>query len=182
MNYYFTVASLPMLFYDRDMPMSRGGFLEACGKELTRGDLEIIEGTSIRNLERTSPACFLLDRWRTWETALRNQLVRLRASGKGWEADKYLRESEDVYGVAEIAREAFGQGSPLDGEEILNRARWSYLDELETGHHFDVEKLVAYCLKLQILERKSSFDKNAGTQKLEQVLTGKTDPGTELSN
>ena len=170
MNYYFTVASLPMLFYDRDMPMSRDDFLDTCGRELTGSDLALVGRTSIQDLERTSPTCGLLDAWRTWETGLRNELVRLRASRKGWEADKYLRESESIHGTAELAREAFGQGSPLDGEEILNRARWSYLDELEAGHHFDVEKLVAYYLKLQILERKSSFDKDAGSEKLESVL------------
>jgi len=159
-----------MLFYDRGLPLSRDAFLDACGRELTGSDLALVKGASIRDTEPASPTCDVLDSWRTWETSLRNHLVRLRASRKGWDADTYLRESDDVYGTAEIARAAFGEGSPLDGEEILNRARWSRVNELEAGHHFDVEKLVTYHLKLQILERKSSFDKEAGSKKLESVL------------
>jgi hypothetical protein len=180
LNYYFTVASLPMLFYERDMPVSRDAFLEACDKELTPGDRAVVGGASIREMKTSSPTCALLDAWRTWETGLRNELVKLRAQARGWEAAKHLRESGDTpLGPAGIAREAFGQDSPLDGENILNRARWHYIDELEAGHHFDVEKLVAYFLKLQILERKASFRKDEGSEKLESILARKEEDEQE---
>jgi hypothetical protein len=170
LNYYYTVASLPMLFYDRDLPISREAFLEACDRDLAPDDRGIMDEARIGDVERGSSGCGLLDGWRRWETGLRNELVRLRAHRKGWDAEKHLRESEGVLGTAEVARDAFGQDSPLSGEDVLNRARWSFIEELEVGHHFDLEKLVAYYLKLQILERKASFRSDEGSERLESVL------------
>ncbi len=157
-----------MLFYDGDLPMSRSTFLEMCGIELTDGDYRLIENTSY-DFSRAQPTSSALDAWHAWEGALRNELAGLRAQTKGWEAEKYIREGPEAFGVEQIAREAMG-GSPLAGENVLNRARWAFLDELETGHHFDMEKLVVYFLKLQILERKASFDKEKGTNRLGDIL------------
>ena len=72
-------------------------------------------------------------------------------------------------GTAEIAREAAAQESPLAAEELLNRARWSFLDDLEVGCFFTIEKLIIYYLRLQILERKSLFNKEAGTERYKSI-------------
>ena len=158
-----------MLFYDGALPMSRSTFLEMCGIELSDGDYRLIENASISGFSRAQPTCSALEAWHTWEGALRNELAGLRAQTKGWEAEKYVREGPEAFGVEQIAREATG-GSPLAGENVLNRARWTFLDGLETGHHFDMEKLVVYFLKLQILERKASFDKEKGTNRFGDIL------------
>jgi hypothetical protein len=167
-RYYYTVASLPMLFYDGDLPMSRSAFLEICGMELTANNHRLLESVSIDRLNRTQPACDVLKAWHMWESGLRNELAGLRAQTKGWDVEKYIREGAEAFGVTQIVREATGV-SPLEGEDVLNRARWSFLDELEVGHHFDIEKLMVYFLKLQILERKASFDKEKGTEKFKEL-------------
>ena len=169
-QYYYTVASLPMLFYDQDLPISREEFMERCGIELADEDMDLIKKTSIQDLDTTDPTCPVLEAWRAWEKALRNELVKLRAQAKGWDAEESLRETEDIFGVQQVAREAFAQDSPLQGEDVLNRARWSFLDDIERGHHFDTEKLAVYSLKLQLLERKASFDREEGSQAFENVV------------
>ncbi len=159
-----------MLFYEEDLPLSRSKFLEMCGIELADEDCRLIENASIRDLDGDGPTCRALEAWRAWEGTLRNELVKVRAQTKGWEAEKYFREGLDGFGVEQTVREAAGFSSPLSAEHTMNRARWSFLDDLETGHHFDMEKLVVYFLKLQLLERKVSFDKEKGTDKFEELI------------
>lgn len=159
-----------MFFYDEALPLSRQAFLEMCGIELADEDYRLIENASTHDLDGGGPTCRALDAWRAWEGTLRNELVKVRAQTKGWEAEKYVREGPEAFGVERTAREAAGDNSPLAGEDTLNRARWSFLDDLETGHHFDMEKLVVYFLKLQLLERKASFDKEKGAEKFEEII------------
>lgn len=169
-QYYYTTASLPMLFYEEDAPVSRSVFLETCGIELAEEDCRLIQKTDLNDTESSEPTCAVLEEWRAWEKTLRNKLASLRAQRKGEDAEKHIREGEDVFGVERTAHEAFGNDSPLAGEDILNRARWAFLDELETFHYFDMEKLVIYFLKLQILERKSLFDEEKGTGRFESIV------------
>ena len=169
-TYYYTVASLPMLFYDQDLPLSRESFLDMCERELTMADLHTLRNTSLSEPGSAGGTCPAPRQWRTWERGLRNELVVLRAHRKGLDPEKYLRENPDVFGISGIARDAFDQHSPLMGEDVLDRARWLLLDELETGHYFDLEKLVVYFLKLQILERKALLDREKGAARFETVI------------
>ena len=160
-----------MLFYDSDLPMSPSTFLEMCGAELTDDHYRLMENVSISALDDdTTPKPDALKAWLMWEGGLRNELAGLRAQTKGWDAEKHIREGSQAYGVAKTAREA-GSASPLEGEDVLNRARWTFLDGLEVGHHFDIEKLVIYFLKLQILERKASLNKEKGTEKFKELIS-----------
>ena len=166
-----------MLFYEEAAPLTRSEFVELCGIELADKDIELLLNSSISSLDSLTPTSATLEEWRTWERGLRNELVKLRAHNKGWEPSEYLRESDDVLGLHETAREAVNESSPLEGEDSLNKARWSYLDELETGHYFDVERLVVYCLKLQILERRAGFGKDQGTANFEMLIEGLSSTG-----
>jgi len=52
----------------------------------------------------------------------------------------------------------------------LDEIRWKALDELATGHYFDLEFLVTYTLKLRILERWEKIHSADGTTLLMQAL------------
>lgn len=169
-QYYYTVASLPMLFYEEDASVSHSEFIQMCETGLTPRDYSVLKAANLCDLEDIEPSCPALEEWRSWERSLRNKIAILRAQRKGLEPEKHLREGTETVGVEQIAHEACGQDSPLVGEDVLNRARWSFLDDLETGHHFDTAKLVAYSLKLQILERKALFDEEKGTGRFESIV------------
>ncbi|MCK7479647.1 MAG: DUF2764 domain-containing protein [Candidatus Moduliflexus flocculans] len=51
---------------------------------------------------------------------------------------------------------------PLEGELVIEREKWAYVERLESGHYFDLEALTAYALKLRILERKARFEAERG--------------------
>jgi hypothetical protein len=110
----------------------------------------------------------LLQEWFDWNLSLRVELAILRAQRAGTNIEEY-QGAEKISGTEEIAREAFNQESPLAAEEVLERARWAVLEELEVGHYFDLQKLLVYGLKISILERKSQFDMDSGLENFNRI-------------
>ena len=170
-QYYYLVASLPLLFYDSERIPSRNEFLDTCRQHISPRHYSLLDSASTTDLQVTVPGCKTLDLWRHWEIALRNELVRLRAKNRSREAQPYLVDSPVLLAPQAIAREAFAQESPLQAEDTLNRARWRYLDELEVGHYFDIDKILVYALRLQILARKALFEAEKGREMFEKVYS-----------
>ena len=106
--------------------------------------------------------------WQRWDLSLRSDLAVLRAQALGWEIEPYQETPRELK-TFEVAREAMVQSSPYEAEEILDRARWEFLDQLEVGHYFDIEKLLVYLLKIRILERRARFTDNKGTESFEKT-------------
>lgn len=143
-------------------------FLSICKAHITEEDFEILKLSHIYINKNQETKCDFLNEWYLWECSLRNELVKLRAANIG-ESEKYIVECPIISSQVGIAAEAVEQESPLIGEDILNKARWAAIDELETGHYFDIEKLISYYLKLQILERKGKFDQEIGFTKYKEI-------------
>jgi len=175
-QYYYLVASFPLLFYETEKIPPHQEFLELCGQHISPRHYRLLTRASSSDLRPTIPSCRTLDLWREWETALRNELVTLRGKKKAVEAEAYLVDSPGIITAQQRAREAFGQESPLQAEDTLNRARWSYLDELEVGHYFDFERIVVYALRLQILARKALFEEDKGVEMFQKVYAEVTSP------
>jgi hypothetical protein len=170
-QYYYLVASLPLLFYDSVSIPSHEDFLVTCRQHITPRHYRLLVSAGTTDLQAGVAGCRILDLWRRWEISLRNELVRLRAKNRGSNAESYLVESPGVLAPQAVAREAYAQDSPLQGEDTLNRARWGYLDELEVGHYFDIEKILVYALRLQVLARKALFDADRGRELFDKVYS-----------
>jgi hypothetical protein len=67
--------------------------------------------------------------------------------------------------------EIFGEGSPLEKEIRIMKYQWDKLEELSIGHFADIEALFTYKLKLMILLRWWSFNKEKGFNKFIQMTT-----------
>lgn len=168
-QYYYTVSSLPMLMWDSDKFMTESEFLYACESTVAEKDFETLKAALLIPAKGVAVTNPVLKSWYNWENTLRSELVKLRAAKKGTDAEKYISDNPGEAGVVEIAREAFNQNSPLDGEKILDQARWDYLDMLEAGHMFDIGKLIIYYLKLQLLNRRVLLNKDRGQQEYEKI-------------
>jgi hypothetical protein len=147
----------------------REDFLAISKVELEANDFALLETVRLLQSDE-SVTCGVLTKWYAWEHALRNELVKRRAPKLGLNAEDYLRGNEHNRACALVADEVFQIESPFTAEEALDRARWRFLEELEIGHYFDMEKLVVYALKLQILTRRSFFDSEEGREKLNAAL------------
>ena len=61
-------------------------------------------------------------------------------------------------------------GNPLQREENILKWQWEELDTIEAGKTFTLTEVMVYKLKLQILLRLHSFDKNKGAKVLASVV------------
>lgn len=154
-NYYpYLIASLPFLQFGAKAPLSSKKLIEMCSGLVSDGDMERIKMAYLptgADYDTTQPT---LRKWHDFETALRNELVRLRAPKRHVDPVKYLRE--DGYAsphVAHIAFHASKATSIIESEKILDEERWRMLEELETGHYFDLDRIIIYAYKLSLLEK-----------------------------
>lgn len=91
-----------------------------------------------------------------FETALRHSLMKLRLAqlGSGFEGPRAGLTLFDVE-AGKIAQAAMLVKNPLEREKMLDRARWTKLEELEqkTRRPFHFDAVCAYSMKLQIAEK-----------------------------
>jgi hypothetical protein len=167
--YIYLISSLPMLHFGIKPPFSFARFIEICKDKIPDADLEfikvIVEGDIYKGAQTT------LKQWTAFDIALRNELVKIRASRKHLDSLKYIRGDGYVEPyIAHIAINAYRTPSLLETEKILDEARWRMLDELTTGHFFDLDFLIAYALKLLILERWQRINSIDKPKLLEEAL------------
>ena len=167
-QYYYIVASLPFLSFDSEKIMETGEYLDLCRRQASQRDYELLQSASLEQLLRKNYQNRILTTVSQWEKSLRNELVVLRSQKIGIEAEDAV-PAEAIPEAKEAAREAFNQSSPLQGELVLMHSRWDLYEELEVNYFFEIEKLILYYLKLQLLERKELFGKEAGKEQFNQI-------------
>jgi hypothetical protein len=163
-QYYYLVASLPMLLFDDAPPFSSQAWLDMCREQVLKSDHALLSRITF---DAFSPRPSDHDLWKaysSWETALRNELAVQRAQRLGLSPDPFLRNAPFYAGLPAMVKEALSAGTPKAVEIALDHRRWSYLDELETGTQFDLGRLIVYRLKLLLLERRDRFRPETGLE------------------
>jgi hypothetical protein len=144
-----------MLSFSHKIPFSLGEFFIKCQDLIPESEIQLL--ISICR-EETYALKFAsvgtLEKWINFEVALRNELVRARASRKKIDPLKFIRlpDSPQAH-ISHVALEAYRNVSILEAEKILDQERWGFLESLSLGHYFDFDFLLIYALKLKILER-----------------------------
>jgi len=162
--YYYLIAQLPFLFYEQKPPLSSEKFKEMALSQMSKGDADILNSLSFDyNSELSKTGCKFIDNWQKWEHTLRLNVGRFRSLKLYNENPSVMPPvlPEDAFHTAELL---FSQeGSPLDGEILLDKARWNAIDDLLAGsNYFDRSNVYAYFLKLLILERHQLFNAENG--------------------
>ena len=170
--YPYLIASLPMLHFGTKPPYSFDRFLEICSPLIPEKDFHLIstlpQAAHYADEGKRHP---IIQKWIEFDTGLRNELVRIRATRKHLEPAPYLRS--DGYTGSSLAPALMAvniNSSILDTEKALDETRWKALEELTTGHYFDLEFLITYAYKLQILQRWENIRTAEGANLMEQAL------------
>jgi len=175
----YLISSLPMLHFGAKPPFSTEKFLTICSELISAQESEILKTSLNNDTENYNGSVTTLKKWREFEIALRNELVKIRSSRKHIDPSKFLRKDgyTDLW-ISHIAISAHRNQSVIDAEKELDRARWRLLDDLLAGHYFDIDFLIVYGQKLLILEKWEKIrTANAGVL-LEEALSVK-DAGTK---
>ena len=158
-KYYYFVSQLPVLFFDKESYMTSEYFLQEAEKWLSTKDLEILSRVDMNDFSLDGKYSQVLLEYKEFEFSLRNDLALWR------KAQRMGQEYKTLSFPVSVVKE----GNPLDVEKKLLHLRWNFIEEKELEHHFDLELLILYFLKLQILERLFSFNKEKGLETYQKL-------------
>lgn len=94
-----------------------------------------------------------------------SELVRLLRSGN-WHDISFLKEGEVVQQVLQISEE---EDISLK-EHKIDQLKWDFLDSLTFADTFSIDTMLAYFLKLQLLDRWSSLDEERGKETFREIV------------
>lgn len=170
--YVYFISSLPLLRFGTRPPCTFVRFIEMCKGVISDNDIETLKNISLLGLSSLTFHYPIIERFSAFDVALRNELVKIRSSRNKLDPYKYLRQDGyDDLDVVHIAMAAYRSLSPIEAERILDEARWYKLDELLSGHYFDLDCLIVYAYKLLILERWEKIRLADKKALLEEALT-----------
>ncbi len=170
-QYYYLVSSLPMLNFDMRSPILYMDFLSRCHEQLSIQDIKVIENINIAPPRDTLDSSPTLRQWQIFETTLRNEMVIFRAAKRSKDPSNYIKgEAYRDPVLARSAHWACSQEEPIEAERFLDKLRWERIEELSKEHYFDIDHLITYALKLQILERWDNINSEGGMQVLQGLV------------
>jgi hypothetical protein len=170
--YTYVIASLPMLHFGMKPPFSFERFLEVCRPFIPEKEFQLLRTLpQPEQYFEKGKRHRIIQKWIEFDVALRNELVKIRATRRHSEPATYLRP--DGYSGSSLAPAVMAANihtSVLDAEKTLDETRWKVLEELATGHYFDLDFLITYAYKLLILQRWENIRSADGMILLEQAL------------
>ncbi|MCL2764434.1 MAG: DUF2764 domain-containing protein [Treponema sp.] len=156
------MAQLPYLVYDQKPPMSSGEFKTLAQLHMSKNDADLLNIIMLDSSGKKNSGCKFIDNWNNWERELRLNLAKQRIIKLKKENIKIPEPSDYHTDVTAIAVKAADEHSPLEGEIIIDKARWSAIDNLVGNDYFSRNNVYAYYLKLLILERREAFNAERG--------------------
>ena len=181
-QYYYLVPQLPYLVFGQAPPMSPEAFRELAMSLLDEEDAALLDtlGPGLKPEDPSSSGSEFIDKWREWERILRLNLVKHRAGKLKREApasDPPALPSDAASAAAKAVQE-----SPLEGEIIIDKARWNAIDTLLEGSGpFDRDAVFAYMLKLIILNRQALFQTERGFSEYKSLYASILEQSGKLS-
>lgn len=158
-KYYYFVSQLPTLFFDGETDISLERFFAESEKWLGDRERDILSRVSIDHTDAIEGDPGVLQDYKTLEFALRSELALWRKT----------RGSDQEYRPSSFPISIVRDGTPLDAERELLKLRWNYIENEAPAHHYDLEFLILYCLKLQILRRLFTFNKEEGLKTFQNL-------------
>jgi len=178
MSAYYLVASLPTLVLGDPPPFSRQEMPTRCANMLSEEELvELQLFLEERESECTSD---FVRRWHHADTQIRNAVARIRAGKLQAEARSYLRDHEgfDV-SLEKAVTDAYARANPMEREQALDRCRWHVLDELVLRDPFEFSAVLAWAMKLRLVERWASLNDEDGRKSFEKLIEQAMKTGDE---
>ena len=157
-KYYYFVAQLPMLFYGKESDITSEHFLDEAKKWLSNKDYNILSRISVDDFDVKAKSNKVLTAFKIYESNIRTDIAMWRKAKK----------IDQDYKPSTFAPSIIKEGNPLEIEKKLLELRWAFLDEMEREHNFDLGFLILYYLKLQILKRLFTFNKEKGLNKFQK--------------
>lgn len=180
-RYYYLSSSLPYLTFAQKMPLSVHEFYAECKKWLSMKDLEIIHDIQLNNMHAKPNDQSVIKKWKKYNRELHTELAVIRTENRIKRGETHVKHERELaaeeissHEMKETAEEIFKEKNPLLIEKKYEKIRWNYIEQHEVFYNFDINHLIFYLLKLQILERLSTFNKDAGIKDFKDIVNNLT--------
>lgn len=158
-KYFYLIAQLPHLVFDKPSFMNVSLFLEEAEKWMSSRDLKKLSKVRLMDTGTHPVQSPVIRKIQQFEKQLRQDLAEWR------QANKKNMEFKPATFHASLVKE----GNPLEIEKKLQLLRWKFIESLEQDHHFDLDLLQLYYLKLQILQKLAEYQKEKGLERFQQL-------------
>ena len=109
--------------------------------------------------------------WHDAETQLRNAIARTRAGRLREDVTLHSRTHGGFQvSIEETVARAFQEANPLEIELSLDRHRWSVLDDLILFEPFGLAAILAFALRLKIVERWARLSDEEGSRRARSLV------------
>ncbi len=171
-SYYYFVASLSMITFDSKQFISVENFLQEGKRLLSSKDFFLLRDILSDEEKKIQTGSKVYKAWKEFNRKFRNEMVWFRAEEAGKDPLEYIRGERqiDLYFV-DIIQQAAKKNNLREAEEMLDRVRWQYLEELSQWEYYNLEFIICYGLKLKILERHQEFASSKGQAILDELKT-----------
>lgn len=171
-SYYYFAASLPMINWGGKLPMSGEEFLLMARRLLAEDDRELVEQLLMGDDNAINTDNAVAISWINFNRNFRNEIAWFRAHRMHKNPLKSIRGAkENEPSLRETVHEASRMPDLLEAEKLLDRTCWQFLDDLVGGHYYDLEFLICYGLKLNILERHHQYKSLQGKEAFDEIRT-----------
>lgn len=186
-NYYYIVASLPVLSHDwkpgdKTPDSIRQEIIEQCSEKDCKviGLLEsgFVDENLTADFYRTALAHknrFIREYFR-FDLNVKNAKVRYLNEALGRDPKKDVIVLDEDDGDQDGFEEAAKLDAILHGKDILERERgiddlmWDKIDEMTVYDYFDIEAVLAFLAKLHIVERWYILDEKTGREMFRRLV------------
>ena len=175
-QYYYLICSLPFIKLEETPSINSGEFRRLCEEQISKHDLHLLDAVSLVPLkDRHFAPDTSAFQWLTLEKNLRKRMAAYRAGRKRENTNRAMPKGDDFPDIDRGIQEAYAKPNPAEREKYLDSIRWHWLDELEFGHYFDVNKLFIYKLRLLIHEKWLSRNNEQGYANFDRIVAAIND-------
>ncbi len=167
-KYYYLISQLPLLQFGEKTFLTRDSFLEEARKWLSEKEVKEIEKADLDNLEARPETSFLRE-YKQFELTLRREMASYREKLSEQDLAQISKEKRVEHQENLLLTKEILDGNPLEVERKLFLYRWQQIDELAVGFNFSYQAVLAYFLKLQILEKMLEFNKEDGIKEFDSL-------------
>ena len=170
-SYYYLVASLPMLRFEDDPPITLEQFLADCQQSLNAKDYAIVFELAAGNLESIASQSTYVKHWKRFLDSLNGLLFEARSTALSREIDDRKVVTDANVHLQAIVKQAMQAENPLEAELLLMHFQWEMAQELSQSRVFELEVLLTYAIQLALLERKSLFTPMEGNAEFKRLFS-----------
>ena len=155
-NMVYLMTSLPSLTFGQVPPISIDEFNNDAKSQLSARHFRMLQSVDIQKMNESKVK---VKGVASLFNELQHELTEIRSA----------RTEQRQPNLGRLPKSAVS-GNPLQREEKIIQWQWEELDSIEAGKTFTFTEVLVYKLKLQLLIRMHSFNKEKGAETLASVV------------